>query len=96
MQKIQEVVVHGKPFSISIEEIGDDEGDFDAPAGSIRIHTESRFKMRVLVHEMSHAALNESGVEHVLTDDQAEAVCTAMEGAFGPLLSRLMGERFEL
>lgn len=65
------------------------DGYFDTSNCEIRLNSTlpiQRIK-QVLIHELTHAIMDITGLSDILTDEQEEAVCKANERSFGNLMS---------
>lgn len=83
---IRSVLVHGHPYSVTRQPLKKAHGEFDNSTFTLRINSAYAYPVRVLVHEMTHAGLAESGLDELLDPKMVEAICCAMEQTFGPLL----------
>lgn len=71
------------PVRVVLAPLGDDYGDFLEERREVRINETLSPMQRwvTLYHELTHAALSDCGVDEVITEEMAEAVCDAVSTA---------------
>lgn len=87
----QSITICGKTVTIKYidteDHEGDQWGDFNIDKDLIRIWTKNCPDVEeILIHELIHAVIGYTGLTGVLTDDQEEAICRAMQYQLYPVL----------
>lgn len=88
------MVVGGKKFLVVPTELGDEYyGRMLFDKGHIQTHSElmpgTKMHYDTLRHEMVHASFAMAGLNHILKDEQEEAVVRCLENIFFPALDNI-------